>query len=87
MAYDLDMQPGTTDEARFATRARGLEAFARWEAAHPPVSRPLATLLDDVDALLRLMPEAERHLDPDATKSGVRRMHAALAVLTRRGPA
>jgi hypothetical protein len=78
------MQPGTTDKARLAARARGFEAFALWEAAHPPVSRSLSTLLADVDALLRLMPEAERRLDPDATKAGVRRMHAALAVLTPR---
>jgi hypothetical protein len=82
-AYAPLMQPGRTDKARFAARARGFDAFARWEAAHPSSSRSLESLLADIDALLRLMPEADRRLDPDATKSGVRRMHAALAVLRR----
>jgi hypothetical protein len=86
-AYAPVMQSGTSDKVRFAERAQGFEAFARWEAAHPPAPRSLTSLLCDLESLLCLMPESKRRLDPDATKSGVRRMHAALAVLTPRGPA
>jgi hypothetical protein len=63
-------------------RAEALERFGRWEAAHPPSYTPQQAL-EGVSSLYELLPAEARKRPVDP--SGVRAMHAALAVLgTRR---
>lgn len=66
-------------------RARGLDLFARWDAAEPPSSPP-ADVLARVGALYDLLPASVRGRDDDPSRIGVRAMHRALAKLGSRPP-
>jgi len=65
-----------------ARRAAGLEAAARWEAAQAAEAYRPAVFVS-IGALWDLLPIDVRTRDDDPTKTGIRRMHAALGVLGR----
>ncbi len=66
--------------ARYRARARGLEAFERWQEEQP-ASRSLDSVFRGLGALWRLLPADARARSDDPEYRGIARMHAALSLL------
>jgi hypothetical protein len=62
-------------------RARALEQFAVWDAAHPSRPSPSAAL-DAIGTLYELLPHASRQRPPDP--AGVMMLHKTLERASRR---
>jgi hypothetical protein len=59
----------------------GMDAFARWEAAHP-ATPDLAQVFASLGAVYDLIPPDQRRQHEDLERADVRRMHACLGVLS-----
>ncbi|MCP5117944.1 MAG: hypothetical protein GY953_44575 [bacterium] len=68
---------------QWAERLRQWEAFRQWESRQPPRQVDSKTIVGDLGAIWAWFPEEVRRRDPDPEKTGVQRMRAALAILSR----